>query len=89
MKVGDILVRTEHHPDNAIRIGDMTEMVKDLYKNKGQILITPRSPSRSLYCKDKFRLATEKEIYAYKQGITKIQDIPEDFQVSFIPLIFN
>lgn len=89
MKVGDILVRTKHHPDNAIRIGDMTEMVKDLYKNQEQILISARFSSESFYCKDKFRLATEKEIDAYKKGITKIQDIPEDFQVSFIPLIFN
>ena len=38
---------------------------------------------------DRFRLATEREIAAYKQGIININNIPEDFQTNYIPLIFN
>lgn len=92
MNIGDIVVRIkdEHF---GMKKGDMAEIISNTKSSLGFDRFhtlpsgdTNRIPIHSASC---MRLAKEIEIAAYRQGITNIKDIPEDFQITFIPLIWN
>lgn len=86
MKVGDIIVRMDVHPQKRIQPGDIAKIIKEKAMNEIDL---ENFDAMSIFKKQKFCKATDKQIAAYKQGITNINDIPEDFQTEYIPLLWN
>lgn len=93
MNIGGIVVR-KGYSHGGLNIGDIA-IVTDMDNsgnNKEPRWKTNKSIGiyeRYRHDPDNLRLATEREIATYKQGITNINNIPEDFQTNYIPLIFN
>jgi hypothetical protein len=90
MQIGDIVVTITSCGSGSLRL-ELGAMAEITNVTKSELCLTRQGNSSNGSPLRYFRETTEKEIRAYKQGITNINNIPEDFQLNLeiIPLIFN